>query len=70
MRQFGESEVEDLYDPVIGHHDVRRLQIPVDDACPVRLLKRIGDLDCTLQGLLQRTRDSQALDSKPAERSD
>ncbi len=39
-----ETEVEHFHDTVARDHDVRGLQITVDDALVVRGLERLGDL--------------------------
>ena len=48
-----QAEVEDLDLSFRRHHDVRRLQVAVDDAALVRGAQRIDDLD----GVLERLRD-------------
>ncbi len=51
LGQLSETEVEDLHEALLGHHDVGRLQVSVDDARRVRLRDCVGDLDCAPQRL-------------------
>ena len=50
---LGESEVEQLYAGFSQHH-VARLQVPVHDPLPVRLVQSVGDLDPVAQRLVER----------------
>ena len=47
--------------PDLGHQDVGRLQIAVDDAFAVRGIQRIGNLDGVLQRLIERQRPFERL---------
>ncbi len=49
-----DAEVHDLGAPVGGDHDVRRLQVAVDDALRVRVLERVEALPGQAQHLLER----------------
>ena len=51
-RQLRHAEVEDL-DPAVGHHDVGRLQVPVDDASFVRGGQRVCRLNRVVQRIFQ-----------------
>jgi hypothetical protein len=53
-RELGEPEVEDLHPPVLGHHDVGRLQIAVDDAAQVRRRQCVGQRNRQRQELIDR----------------
>ena len=53
--RFRQPKVEELR-PGLGQHDVPRLQIPMHDPLPVRLVQRIRDLDGDLERLIQRQR--------------
>ena len=44
FEEAGETEVEHLHAPAIVEHEVRALDVPVDDAGAVRFLQRLGDL--------------------------
>ena len=44
LEQLGESEVENLGLPAVGHEDVRGLDVAVRDALAVGGLERIGDV--------------------------
>ena len=50
--QLGETEVQDLH-AGLGEHDVRRLQIPVDDADTMRGGERLGQLGRDSQCLVE-----------------
>ena len=52
---LGQTEVEHLDPPAAAHHDVGRLQIPVDDALLVRRPERVGERG----GNLDEPRDRQ-----------
>ena len=54
--QPGEAEVEDLHHPVAGDDQVRRLDVPVDDAVAVGLGEAAGDLHGDVQRLLDAQR--------------
>ncbi len=54
-RRFREPEVEELGTRA-GQHHVRRLEIPVDDAVPMRLVERIRDLAAVPDDVLDRQR--------------
>ena len=51
-----QTEVEDLRLAALGDEEIRRLEIPVDDARTVRRIERIGDLLAQRQHLLDRQR--------------
>ena len=44
LDELGEAEVEDLDQAALGAHQVRALDVAVDDAARVRLVERFGDL--------------------------
>ena len=48
-----EAEVQDLDGAVCADFDVRRLQVAMDDALPVRGFERLGDLPRDGQGLVR-----------------
>ena len=50
----GQSEVEDIHIAVVSHHDVRRLQIAVDDVFPMRRRKRVGQRNRDVEEPRQR----------------
>jgi hypothetical protein len=52
------AEVED-FDAGLRQHDVRRLQIAVHDAVPMRVLERVDDVDRVLKQLLDRQRSGE-----------
>ena len=54
VETLGETEVHDLHVTMIGHHDVGRLQVPMEKSAAVRLLERFGDLPGQPQRLRQR----------------
>ena len=54
MRQLGETEVEDLHAPVLGHKDVLGLQVPVHDALLVRRREPVDDLERVVDGRPRR----------------
>src|SRR6266516_2590290 len=45
LGDFGQTEIEHLHLPPRGDHQVGALDVAVDDAAPVRLLQRLGNLD-------------------------
>ena len=49
---LGQAEVHHLHMPFRREHDVRGLQITMDDALLVRLVERLGDFQADLQGVL------------------
>ena len=60
-RLFGRRVDVMLRQPEIEHlcsafcdHDVRRLQVAMDDSLPVRFVERVGNLDRVLQHLFER----------------
>ena len=53
--ELRQAEVEQLHARLRQHH-VARLQIAVDDAVPMRLVERLGDLDGDSAGLVERQR--------------
>ena len=54
IHQLGQAEIENLGLSVLGEHDVGGLQIAVDDAGPVRLAERRGNLLREPDGLQHR----------------
>ena len=55
-RELGETEVQNLDETVLAHHDVLRLQIPVHDAGGVRLGETVCELACDLEKVLRAKR--------------
>ena len=55
-----QSEIEQLR-PRPGQHDVARLQVAMNNSCPMRFVERIADL----HGILERLRDRQAVLFQP-----
>ncbi len=53
--RLGQAEVEQL-DARLRQHHVAGLQVAVDDAAPVRLVQRVGDLGADPKRLLERQR--------------
>ncbi len=51
---YGQPEVQDLHQPFRRDHDVRRLQVAVDDADRVRLGECVRDLDRITQNVVER----------------
>ena len=51
LRELRQAEIEHLHQSVLVHHDVRRLQVAVNDAGAMRPGQGIGDLDGILQSL-------------------
>ena len=49
-----QSEIEQLYMPVRRHHDVRRLEVAMDEAAVVRVREPFGDLEAELNRGLER----------------
>ena len=56
--RFREAEVEQLCASP-RQHDVRRFEIPMDDAVPMRVIQRVGNLDGIAQDLFGRQRPAQ-----------
>ena len=54
--ELGQAEVEDLDEPVPGHHQVLGLQVPVHDPGGMRLRQPVGRLRRDGEQLLQRQR--------------
>ncbi len=54
LGKLGKAEIEQLDLPLLAHHDVLWLQIPVDDAAGMRLRQRIDNLGAPGQDPLQR----------------
>ncbi len=50
--ELGEAEVQDLRLPAIGHEDVGRLDVAMDDVLRVRGIERVRNLDPQLDELL------------------
>src|SRR4051812_24266199 len=57
---LGEAEVEHLHLALVGHEDIRRLDVAMDDAAAVGGVEGIGDLDAVL-------RQGRVLDRLPAD---
>jgi hypothetical protein len=51
---FGESEIQQLYNPSCGNEDVRRFQVAMNDPFGVRRFERCSDLSGEAQGLSRR----------------
>src|SRR5262249_53476769 len=47
-----QSEIQNLPVPSFGDEDVRRLDVPVDDASRVRRVQRVGDFDAERERVL------------------
>ncbi len=62
--ELRQTEVEEL-DPALRQHHVAGLQVAMDDALPVRLVQRVGDLDAEAQELLGGKRRP-CSDARPA----
>lgn len=45
LHQLGQAEIGNLHQPLVRHHNVRRLEVPVDDTGRVGLGQAVGDLD-------------------------
>ena len=45
LRDLRQSEVEDLRVPPLGHENIRRLNVAMDNALRVRRVEGIGDFD-------------------------
>src|ERR1019366_10812333 len=53
VNEFRQAEIQDLYQAVIIHHDVRRFEVAMDDPRSVSRAQRIRDLDCDLQHIVE-----------------
>jgi hypothetical protein len=51
--QLGQAEVEQFHTAIVGHDDVSRLQIAVDDSGGVGARQCVGDLNSILQCIFQ-----------------
>ena len=51
LRQFGQAEIDDLYQSAVGHHDVGGFEVTMDDAGQVRRRQSVSDLHGVLEGL-------------------
>jgi hypothetical protein len=56
IERFRQAEIEEFDHAIGAQLDVRRFQIPVDDALFVRRFKRVGDLPRDRQRLVERNR--------------
>ena len=54
--ELGQAEVEHLDQAALGAHQVRALDVAVDDAAAVRFIERVGDLEADLDDLADRQR--------------
>jgi hypothetical protein len=54
VHHLGEAEIENLHLAVSPQHDVRRLQVAVDDAGVVSGLERVGNLRRQGERLVER----------------
>ena len=54
FREFRQTEIQHLHEPVGAPHQVLRLDVAVDDACAVRSLKRLSRLHHNVQHFAQR----------------
>jgi hypothetical protein len=50
-KQFGQAEIEDLGLAAFGYEYVRRLDVPMDDACGVCDIESVGNLDSKVNNL-------------------
>ena len=53
MKQFGEPEIEYFDLSALGHENIGRLDVPMDDRLGVRCLKCLGNLCSPGQQMLQ-----------------
>src|SRR5262245_34532046 len=51
--RLGQAEVENFHSPILGHHYVVRLQVPMGDARPVCGSQAFGDLRANVEYLAQ-----------------
>jgi hypothetical protein len=58
IEYLGQPEIEDLHRSVRSDFDIRRLEVPMDDAFLVRRLERFGDLSGDRQSLFERKRSA------------
>ncbi|HEX9724423.1 MAG TPA: hypothetical protein VGC53_09105 [Vicinamibacteria bacterium] len=58
LHQLGEAEIHHLRLPVLGHEDVGRFHVTMDDSTQVRGGERIGHLDRELEKLADLERSS------------
>jgi hypothetical protein len=56
QRRPRQAEIEQLGVAAIGHEDVRRLDVAVDDPFGVRGFERIGELHAELEDSIRRQR--------------
>jgi hypothetical protein len=65
-----QSEIENLGVPALGHEDVRRLDVAVDDASGVSGVERVGDVDGDGEKNVrfQRTPGDAVLQGQPVEK--
>ena len=54
--ELREAEVEDLDQAALGPHQVRALDVAVDDAAAVRFVERVGHLQADLDDFANRQR--------------
>ena len=52
-RELGQAEVEDLDGAALGDEQVGRLDVPMHDACPMRLGEALPDLRGDVDGVVQ-----------------
>lgn len=64
--QLGQAEIEDLHETVLGHHEVFRFEIPVNDSGGMGFGQTLGDLGGELEELAPGNRP---LDEQVAQRS-
>jgi hypothetical protein len=56
--RFGKTEVERFHDTIAGHHDIRGLQVAMNDALFMCGFERFGDLYRQLRCVFDRDRAS------------
>ena len=52
--ELGDAEVEELQRAIVGHQDVRRLEVPVDDEVAVGVLHGVAHVEEEFQSSLDR----------------
>jgi hypothetical protein len=50
---LGQTEIQNLRVPLLGHKNIRRLDVPMDDALSVRRIQRLRHFNRQIQQTLQ-----------------